>query len=512
MEKHNKLKRRDFLLSMTGVPFLGYFALSFKDIASKEIMKHSADFSKVLGLENVQLPTFKQNKPVQRIRPIRAGIIGYGWRGGDLSRAMGYAHPSWVEKNTTNGKYNNNVINYLEQEDLNVEFAGICDTFSVRAVKGVEASLNRVRPGNTKDLTPAKVYLNYREMIADKDIDAVIIATPDHWHARMAIDAAKAGKHVYLEKPMTRTIEEAKELREAIKSSGVIFQLGHQNRQQMSYKMAREILMGGRLGDISLIETYSNRNNDHGAWIRGIDPQGNQQTINWKEFLGDADWLDFDPDRYFNWQKWFEYSGGPTGNQFTHLYDCVNQVFDLGIPESVVALGGLFYYKDPRNIPDVLNVIFNYPQKRLTLTYDLTLKNNHTRNTTFFGTEGTMEVATGVNVYKNSGSKVFKDINVDFKTPFYSYRPDIDIDGISSATSKFYHMSGFGDTNIEGKKYDTTFLHIKEWIDAIRGGHPVSCNIEKGFEESISYILSNIAYLKGTRVTWNPIKEEVIYS
>jgi len=291
-----------------------------------------------------------------------------------------------------------------------------------------------------------------------------------------------------------------------------VFQLGHQNRQQMSYKMAKEILNKNILGMITLIETYTNRNSDHGAWIRGIDQRGNPDTINLKEFLGNATWHEFDPDRYFNWQKWFEYGSSVTGNQFTHAYDCVNQIVGIGIPQSVVATGGLYHYKDARNIPDVFNAVYNYPDKGLTLTYDCTLKNSVYRNTFLMGTDAAMEIGSGVTIYKDSESSRYSEIKIDPKLPLYSYHPDPKIDALSSATSNLYHLSGYGNTIIDGIVYDSSYLHMKEWIDAIRGHNHPSCDIDRGFEESITYIMSNIAYLKKKVVSWDPINEKVMLS
>jgi len=243
-----KILRRDFIKALSALPFFGYFALFFKDSVKSELEKKEKQYLKELGLENIKVPKTRINVSGNNNK-IRIGLLGHGWRGGDLLRSLGFANPAWIKKNTKNGEYADNVKLFLEQEDLNVELAGICDTFSIRAESGVETSLNEIRPSaNKQPLKAAKIFATYREMVNDKDIDAVIIATPDHWHAEMAIEAAKMGKHIYCEKPMTRTIEEAVELRNTIKSSGVVFQLGHQNRQNMSYKVAKEIINKNVLG------------------------------------------------------------------------------------------------------------------------------------------------------------------------------------------------------------------------------------------------------------------------
>ena len=504
-------KRRDFIKGLATLPFFGYFSFFVKGNIKNELQKHKTPDLKELGLDNLKTPGLRivpsSNFGTSKIR---VGLIGNGWRGPDLMRALGYAHPEWIKGNTVNGKYNKNVISYLEQEDLKVEYAGVCDTFSFRAEEGVEASLCDVRSGNAlKQSAPAKIYPTYREMISDKDIDAVIIATPDHWHGRMAIDAAREGKHIFLEKPMTQTIEEALELREAVKSKDVVLQVGHQNRQQMSYKIANELVGKGFLGSITQIETYTNRNSDHGAWIRPIDERGNTENINWEEFIGDAPWEEFNPDRYFNWQRFDKFGTCVTGNQFTHAYDCVNQIVGIGIPESAMALGGTYHFKDDRDMPDVLNAIFNYPDHGLTLSYASTLKNSRYRETLIMGSDASLIVDINLLVFKDSRSGKFEEIRIDPSDPMYLYIPTENIDAISSATTLPYVRGGYGPTLVDGKRLDTTYLHLKEWIDAIRSNGRPSCDIDQGVEETVTFNMANISYRSKKYVRWDQKNEHV---
>ncbi len=510
----SKFLRRDFLKGLVALPFMGYFALSFKDNILLEQAKKKTDYLKDLGIDHLEALRFKFPKwNSDNTKPIRLGIAGYGWRGPVLMRALGHAHPNWIAENTKDGKYNDELLSFLDQEDLNVEFTAVCDAFSFRAQDALATSLNEVYPGEKKGKRkPIKIFATYKEMIESKEIDAVIISTPDHLHANMATIAAKAGIHVYLEKPMTRTIEEAKALRDVIKSSNIVFQLGHENRQQRSYEVAKELVAKNVLGDISLVETFTNRNSDFGAWIRGIDKRASLQTINWKEFLGDSTYQEFNPDKYFNWQRFNEFGSGVTGSQFSHFYDCVNQVLNLGIPEYVAALGGTYYFKDARDIPDVLNCIFNYPKRGLSLTYDCTLKNSKFRGITFMGTDATMEIENNVNVYKDSESVKYKKIEIDPNKTIFSYFPDPRVDAVSSATALTYIKNGFGKTMIENRIVDTTYLHLKEWIDAIRGHGKPCCDIDRGFEESVTFILANIALDHKKTVSWDAINEKAVVS
>jgi predicted dehydrogenase len=409
------------------------------------------------------------------------------------------------------GLPNANLQNFLRQDDLNVEITGVCDTYSVRAAEAAAIASTTVRAGGANQQKNPKIYATYREMLDDDQLDAMVILTPDHWHARMAIDAAGAGKHVYLEKPMCQTAEEAKLLREVVRQTGVVLQVGHQNRQQASYIKAKEIIDKGVLGEVSAVETYTNRNNDHGAWIRGIPQQATEANVNWEEFLGDKALRPLDLDRYFNWQKWFEYGTGPAGNQFTHEFDCVNQVMDLGIPKRVSAVGGNFYFKDPRDIPDVLNCTFEYPDRNLLLTYDCTLKSSKLRDKTFLGTDASMEVNVGTAVYPDRQSDRYKAYKMEDGNPMFAYHPKTDVaDAITSATAKYYHDRGFGYTYHDGQRVDATYLHMKEWLYCIRNNQLPSCHVERGFEETVTFYMANKAYLEKRIVEWDAEKEVII--
>ncbi len=469
----------------------------------------------ILKISKLTAPKEKLISPTGKNgKRLRFGLIGNGWRGEDLLQKFGYVHPEILKQHTKNDTPSKWLQNLINQEDLNAEFVGVCDVFDVHTQRGIEISQNDLRlfKSGQKQKT-CKVYPSYREMVADKDIDAVIICTPDHWHAPMAIAAAKAGKHVYLEKPMTHSIEEAVELKQVIKSTDIVFQLGHSNRQQMSFKIAKELYQKGALGEVSQVRTFTNRNTAHGAWIRDDawdHSLGNESNINWKEFLGHAPWHEFDLKRIFSWQRYDDYGTSITGNEFSHYYDRVNQILDLGIPHSVIAQGGQYYYKTHGDMPDVFNAIFSYPERGLTLTYDASLKNQIYTPAKIYGSEATMDIDTAILLYKDRYSERYKDIKVKGNEPIYYYEPSADIDAVSTATSKQYIQGGHGPTFIDGKVLDVTFLHVKEWIDAIRGYGKVSCNIDDGFEEAVTFNMANLAYRHQKQVIWDPSNEKAI--
>src|SRR5690554_4729436 len=281
--------RRDFLKGVATVPFLGLFAAGVKGNIDKEVARNTIDYYRRLQIDKLDAPFEKLTPPTGITgKRLRIGLIGNGWRGQALLQKFGYVHSDVLEQHTKSGQPSKWLQDLMNQEDLNVEITGICDVFDIHTQRGVDISRNNVYPGNTHEPKTAEVFESYRDMVKSDKIDAIMIATPDHTHADMAIAAANAGKHVFLEKPMAHSIEDAIALRDTIKRTGVVFQVGHQNRQQMSYKVGKELYQRGLLGDVTQVETYTNRNTPNGAWIRDDmrdHKLGNESNINWEEFL-----------------------------------------------------------------------------------------------------------------------------------------------------------------------------------------------------------------------------------
>jgi predicted dehydrogenase len=362
MNENKPFKRRTILKALAGIPVLGFFAYETLRKLDFDRDKKSIVI-KELGLDDLKAPeviTASSNKG----DVVRLGFIGFGNRAGQLSNSLGFAHPDQVKSREKNGT----LAEWLEQEDLNVAVTGICDVFDLHAERGLATAANEVRPGGGKGNTlPAKRYKSYQDMLNDKDIDAVIVATPDHHHAHITSEAVKAGKHVYCEKSICRTEDELYEVYDTVRNSDRVFQLGHQITQNVVFQQAKEIIKRDILGKITLVETTTNRNTASGAWIRHLDGEGNlkpgdENSIDWLQWLGASPYVPFTVDRYYNWTKFFAYDMGLIGQLFTHEFDAVNQLLRIGIPKSAVASGGIYYWKDNREIPDVLHAVFEYPE------------------------------------------------------------------------------------------------------------------------------------------------------
>ncbi len=511
------MTRRDVLKSLATFPVAG--ALLYGAVRKKQLehYKHS-QLLKALNLDNpVEAPAIA-NRPLGSEPPLRLGIIGTGGRGIYLMRSAGFIESELIDEWTEAARQNkqdNRIEIYQQQEDLNVQITGICDVFTVHRDRGLDASANLYRTGKQgKKSTPAKVYNHYKDLLKDPEIDAVIIATPDHWHAPMIIEAAKAGKHIYVEKPLSMTVEETYEIEKAVLENNVVLQLGHQNRQIESHNKAREVIKRNLLGKITLIETFTNRNDPHGAWVYDIHPETSPETVDWQQFLGPAPYHPFSKERFFRWRCWWDYGTGLTGDLFTHEFDAVNQVMDLGIPHSAMASGGIFFFKDGRTVPDVMNVSYEYPDRDLILTYTATQANSKHRKKTFYGHDGYMELDMNLVAYADRDSTQYRNAIYDgvipTDRPIITHTPGRDgIDAISSPTEQYFASRGLLFTYQGGRRVDTTHLHIKEWLNGIRHGTKVSCGMQESIEEAISAHLGTVSYREGKKTFWNPDKKRI---
>lgn len=522
VSESGSVKRRELLKGLAGLPVFGAFLYELMRKTSSDKNRKNAILSE-LGLRD-DAPTVAPKTTMRRAGDlIRIGIIGFGVRGEQLARALGFAHPDWISNRKRSMKRNpldRSLEDWLNQEDLNAAITGVCDVFDDRAERGIETSCCDPRPGGGEAFTRARRFLRYREMLASDEIDAVMIATPDFHHARMTVDALNAGKHVYCEKCMTRTEEEVFRVEEAVKKNHSVFQLGHQYPQNANHAKAREVIQKELLGKITLIETTSNRNSKHGAWVRHLDSQGNpnpgdSSSIDWPQWLGNSPPVPFSIDRFYNWTKWWDYATGLSGQLMCHEVDIVNQLLNLGIPHSCVASGGIYFHKDGREIPDLFQAVFEFPEHDLTLIYSASLANQRDRGRVFMGHDASMELGNRLIVTPDPGSMRYREKIqggiIDPSMPLFSYDPGRRrIDAVTSATEKYYAMRGLSYTYKGGRRVDVTHLHVKEWIDAIRNGSSVSCPIEKGVEVTIACHMATRSYREKRRVTWDPVRRRVV--
>ena len=253
-----KWTRRDLLKGLGGLPILG--AVWWAGAAST--VGRRKERNAILEQLNIT-PSLPPAVPGISGDPIRVGIIGFGIRGEQLCRSLGFATKEWIadmELEIQENPNNKALEDFMNQEKLNIQLAGVCDIFDVRAEKALNSFST---PDNT-----IKRYTTYKEMIHSGDIDAIVIATPDHWHAPMAIEALNNNVHVYVEKPMTHTIEETYRLREAAHQSKAVLAVGHQHRQTLSFRTAKDIVDKGTLGRPIPSAAMCRASSKAGTWLR----------------------------------------------------------------------------------------------------------------------------------------------------------------------------------------------------------------------------------------------------
>lgn len=517
-QQDNKgFSRRDLLKGLIGIPVVGslFAAAAAKYSSDKEVRET------ILSELNINAVAPPPSGPMAG-DAIRLGVIGFGIRGKQLMRALGFADKEWKESMMASAQKNKNdtrLKDFLEQENLNVQIRGICDVFDTYAAMAVDT-------GTVEGNTP-KRYRTYQEMVEASDIDAIVIAAPDHWHAPMAMAAARAGKHVYVEKPMTHNLSETYELYNTIKETGVVFQVGHQHRQTQSFLTAIDAINKGVLGHISLIQTNTNRNDDNGAWQYDIHEAANPQTVDWNQFLGNAPSIPWNPEHFFRWRKWWEYGTGLSGDLLTHDYDRINCLLKMGIPKTVTASGGIYTHNDGRDVPDVFQVVMEYPDffmtssqepgkvKGMTFMYSATLGNQYDRGTILMGHDGTMQLGNSMTIYADPRSTRYADWvkngMVSEDVPMYSYNPQAKgLDGVTSATARYFADKGLLFTYRDGKRVDSTHLHMREWLSCIRNGGKPSCGIEEGFQEAIAAHMGTLSLKTGRRVEWDPMAKKIV--
>jgi len=514
----NSWSRRDMLKSLAGIPVLGtvWFAGAKLTNSAKEEKKF------LLETLNIKAAAPPPTGPMTGT-PIRLGIIGFGIRGEQLCRALGFATKEWLASMKEAAEKNPNdtrLKEFMDQESLNIKITAVCDIFDVNA----ERVLNSFSTPDNK----VTRFTTHKEMVSSGQVDAVVIATPDHWHAPMAIDAINAGVHVYVEKPMTHNVSETYALRDAVRAnSKTVFQVGHQHRQTQSFLTAMDIINKKTLGHVSLVTTNTNRNDDNGAWQYDIHEKASPETIDWDMFLGNAPKVPFNKEHFFRWRKWWAYGSGLSGDLLTHDYDRINCLLKMGIPNSVMASGGIYTHRDGRNVPDVLQVNMEYPdfstgssqeegkEKGMTFIYSATLGNQFDRGTHLMGHDATMELGNMISIYADARSTRFADMikeqRIDPSVPIYQYNPMANAtDAVTSATAKYFANKGLLWTYRDGKRVDSTFLHMREWLSCIRNGGTPSCSINEGFDEAISAHMAGLSYKLGRRIEWDRASEKII--
>lgn len=239
---------------------------------------------------------------------------------------------------------------------------------------------------------------DYREILARDDVDAVIVGTPDHWHQQISVEAMRSGKGVYCEKPMVHDISEGPAVIKAQQETGQTFQVGSQGMSSLGNETARQLFLDGAIGELNYAEGFWARNSPMGAWQYDIPEDASEETCDWDTFVGKATKRPFDPIRMFRWRNYRDYGTGVSGDLFVHLFSSLHFIVGSRGPNRISATGGLRYWKDGREVPDVLLGMFDYPKTESHPAFNLSLRVNFVDGTSgstylrLVGTKGAMDV------------------------------------------------------------------------------------------------------------------------
>jgi predicted dehydrogenase len=346
---------------------------------------------------------------------------------------------------------------------------------------------------------------DYSEILARKDIDAVIVGTPDHWHKQVAVDAMKAGKDVYCEKPMIHLYSDGPQMIEAARANNRIIQIGSQRVSSVIYAKAKELLAAGAIGQLNMVSGRWDRNSSIGAWNYTVPLDASTQTCDWSRFLGTAPQIPYNPEHFFQWRKWKAYGSGVAGDLFVHLFSGTHFITGSHGPTRAMATGGIRFWKDGRDAPDVMLALFDYPEGfNLSLRVNFVDGGEENEGLVFTGSEGTLEIAgnsvivSRVPLQKAPGlmigtftNAMQKQIEEEYWQKYPSTHP---MGAPQLGYEKYVAAHGYSDS------YD----HFRNFFASVRSRQPVVEDAVFGYRAAGAALLSNLSYERGSVVHWDP--------
>lgn len=394
---------------------------------------------------------------------------------------------------------------------------GIYDTQSALQVEGLKlvavCDLYTGRLDRAKELWGDDLFTtrDYRQILNRKDIDAVIVATPDHWHQKIVVEALKADKHVYCEKPMVQQFEEGQAIIKAQRDSGKICQVGSQGMASLGNEKAKQLYEEGAIGDIVMLDFYNDRYSAEGAWQYPIPPDANAETVDFDTFLGSAPKTSYDNTRFFRWRNYKDYGTGVAGDLFVHAFSTLNYIIGSNGPNRALATGGLRYWKDGRDVPDVSITLYDYPQTDSHAAFNAAFRINFIAGSgagggfKLVGTAGEMEI--GQNSVSLKRSKLDR-IPGGYSMIAYTEATQHKIREAYAVKNLEPRASSLstGETtwqapeDYKGGHYD----HFYNFFQAIRGKGKIIQDPTFGLRAAGAALLANESYYKKQPVDWDP--------
>lgn len=402
---------------------------------------------------------------------IQIGQIGAGHRAG--------GHREMIKSSKDGGK--------------NIALRCICDIWSGNRERSADQAKEMFG-------TRPQTYKYAEDMLTDPDLDAVMIATGDHQHVFPMVKAVKAGKDVYVEKPLTNRLDQAKLARKTINDSDRVFQSGEQWVSEPHQIKVRDIIRSGKLGEITKIEQSWNFNGP-----RWYDPNGpyldliKEEDTDWKRWLAGREYVPFDPVKYFYFRIFKEFSGGITDQWYSHGASLAHFYLDTFIPDDTMANGGIFAWHDVRENPDTLCIISTFQKHHVLYKYSTCFGGSYGNNTIIQGKKGALYAVGG------EGSPQWW-----FKPELRSGWRSNDVFEIKNASGKAKPILLPGETELPTDISDNLKPHMDNWIECMRSRKKTNGSIETAFAHSVAVIMANRSYREGKKLYWDRNKEEVI--
>jgi len=385
-----------------------------------------------------------------------------------------------------------------------VEFVAAADLYDGR--------LTRVKELYGKDIFTTR---DYRQVLERKDIDAVLVVTPDHWHDHITKAALQAGKNVYCEKPMVHHINEGLSVIDAWKKSGKTMQVGSQRISSASFKEAKKLFQAGEIGEINYVESNNDRFNAIGAWNYSIPTDASPSTVDWDTYLGDAPKREFDAKRFFRWRNYQDYGTGVGGDLFVHLITGVHFVTNSLGPERVMSSGELSYWKDGRDVPDVLVSILDYPKTDIHANFQMVLRVNFANagaianNTRIIGTEGQIEftennlVLTKKKLPKAPGMGGYDSFNTFSEAQQKEFKKQYD----AQYPEDTRRAEPVKEVKFEAPKEDDAHAnHFRDFFENVKKGSVGTVEDPVfGFRAAAPVLACNESYFSRKIVHWDPV-------
>lgn len=385
-----------------------------------------------------------------------------------------------------------------------VKLVAACDLYDGR--------LTRMKEVYGKDIFTTR---DYQEILNREEIDAVIIATSDHWHDRISIDAMKKGKAVYCEKPMVHHLDEGHAVIKTQQKTGKTMQVGSQRVSSILYEKAAELLKAGDIGELVLVEASFDRQSALGAWQYSIPTDASPQTVDWERFQGDAPKMPYDPKRFFRWRNYQDYGTGVAGDLFVHLFSGLHVITGSHGPNRIFTTGGLRYWKDGRDVPDVMIGCFDYPETEQHHAFNLQLRVNFIDGGggggvfRLIGTEGVMEMGwSGLKITRNplpakpgyGGWDSFftfpKAIQDAYEEQYEKVWANVKPSVIEPQVQEYKTPDGYSDH----------LAHFSNFFDGVRTGAAVVEDPTFGLGAAGPSLAANMSYFQGKPIVWDPEK------